>query len=109
MFDVNKKTIREEAQRKNKKGYQIIIKDLDSGEEVVNCQTKAIIGAYETKSPIGGATAANGIIVTSCNTATIMGVIEAADNTVTEAKKKVIGDLPPEVLLAALLSGGSRE
>ena len=108
MFEKTKKTISEENHN-NKKGFQIIIKNLDNGEEVVNCQTRAIIGAYQTKSPEGGAIAASGMIITSCNTATLMATIEAAGDTVTEAKKKVIGDLPPKLLLAALLSGGSRE
>lgn len=35
-----------------------------------------------------------------------MGVIKAAEETITSAKKKLIEGLPPEVLLAALLSGG---
>lgn len=53
MFDKTKKTISEENHN-NKKGFQIIVKNLDNGEEVVNCQTRAIIGAYQTKSPEGG-------------------------------------------------------
>lgn len=57
----------------------------------------------------GGGVEANGIVVTSCNTSTLIGTIEAADKAISETKKKVIEGLPPEVLLAALLSGGSRE
>lgn len=53
MFDELKKII-EESKHKNKNGFQIIVKDLDNGKEVVNCLTKAIIGAYETESPEGG-------------------------------------------------------
>lgn len=106
MFDEIKRIVDESRKHNNKNGFQIIVKNLDNGEEVVNCLTKAIIGAYETESPEGGAVAAKGLIITSCNTPTLMGVIKAAEETVTDAKKKLIEGLPPEIILAALLSGG---
>ena len=105
MFERNT-TVKSET-HDNKKGFRIIIKNLDNGEEVVNSVTKAIIGAYAGENQRGGE--ANGIVVTSCNTSTLIGTIEAADKAISETKKKVIEGLPPEVLLAALLSGGSRE
>ena len=105
MFERNT-TVKSET-HDNKKGFRIIIKNLDNGEEVVNSVTKAIIGAYAGENQRG--VEANGIVVTSCNTSTLIGTIEAADKAISETKKKVIEGLPPEVLLAALLSGGSRE
>ena len=106
MFERNT-TVKSET-HDNKKGFRIIIKNLDNGEEVVNSVTKAIIGAYAGENQRGGVEA-NRIVLTSCNTSTLIGTIEAADKAISETKKKVIEGLPPEVLLAALLSGGSRE
>lgn len=54
MFDEIKRIVDESRKTNNKNGFQIIVKNLDNGEEVVNCLTKAIIGAYETESPEGG-------------------------------------------------------
>lgn len=52
MFDKNT-TIKSETHN-NKKGFQIIIKNLDNGEEVVNSTTRAIIGAYAGDVKRGG-------------------------------------------------------
>lgn len=106
MFDEIKSILDESHKNNNKNGFQIIVKNLDNGEEVVNCLTRAIIGAYETELPEGGAVAAKSLIITSCNAPTLMGVIKATEEVVTDAKKKLIEGLPPEVVLAALLSGG---
>lgn len=54
MFDEIKRIVDESRKTNNKNGFQIIVKNLDNGEEVVNCFTKAVIGAYETESPEGG-------------------------------------------------------
>ena len=52
MFESNE-TIKSET-HDNKKGFRIIIKNLDNGEEVVNSVTKAIIGAYAGENLRGG-------------------------------------------------------
>lgn len=52
MFERNT-TIKSET-HDNKKGFHIIIKNLDNGEEVVNSVTKAIIGAYAGENQRGG-------------------------------------------------------
>lgn len=81
--------LREEESVKNEKGYQIIIKNLDNGEEVVNEKTRAIIGAYQTETPEGKeGVAVQSITVTSCNSATLIATIEAADKVIEATKKK---------------------
>lgn len=99
--------LRAEEIAKNEKGYQIIIKNLDNGEEVVNEKTRAIIGAYQTETPEGKeGVAVQSITVTSCNTATLIATIEAADKVIEATKKRVIegviGDNPIAALLALL-------
>lgn len=106
MFGRTEKTV-ESKTNKNKNGYQIIIRDLDNGEEIVNSTTRAVIGAYEDGQR-GGVISVEGIVVTSCNTPTLIGTIEVAEKAVAQTKKTIIDNLPPEVLLAALL-GGKRE
>ena len=54
MFERNT-TVKSET-HDNKKGFRIIIKNLDNGEEVVNSVTKAIIGAYAGENQRGGGT-----------------------------------------------------
>lgn len=99
------KVLREEN-RGNVNGYQIIIKNLDTGEVEVDETTRAIIGAFETKTPEEDCIAARSIVVTSCNTATLISVIEAADKVIETTKKRVIegvvGDSPIAALLAML-------
>lgn len=99
--------LREEESVKSEKGYQIIIKNLDNGEEVVNEKTRAIIGAYQTETPEGKeGVAVQSITVTSCNSATLIATIEAADKVIEATKKRVIegviGDSPIAALLALL-------
>lgn len=99
--------LREEESVKNEKGYQIIIKNLDNGEEVVNEKTRAIIGAYQTETPEEKeGVAVQSITVTSCNSATLIATIEAADKVIEATKKRVIegviGDSPIAALLALL-------
>lgn len=99
------KVLREEN-RGNVNGYQIIIKNLDTGEVEVDETTRAIIGAFETKTPEEDCIGAQSIVVTSCNTATLISVIEAADKVIKTTKKRVIegvvGDSPIAALLAML-------
>lgn len=103
MFD-EVKTIKESDDSfKNKKGFQITIKNLDTEEIISDYKTRAIIGAFAEEVSPNGAIAATGIMYASCDTKTLIGTIEAADKTVSQAKAKVIGDLPPELLLAAIL------
>lgn len=97
-------TVLKEESRKNKNGYRIIIKNLDTGEEEVNEITRAIIGAYQTELPKGEeGIAVQSVAVTSCNTATLIATIEGASKVVEETKKRVvkqIGDVSVDALLS---------
>lgn len=103
MFDEIKNIKEDNSNCKSKKGFQITVKNLDTGETIFDSKTNAIIGAYAVGAE-GGAIATSGIIVASCNTPTLMATIDATDKVSAEAKKKVIDGMPPEVLLAALMS-----
>lgn len=86
-----KTKVLKEENKKNEKGYQIIIKNLDTGEDEINETTRAIIGAFAIKTPEGvKGIDVQSIVVTSCNTATLIATIEGADKVVAEAKSKVI-------------------
>lgn len=88
----------------NKKGFRIVIENLDTGERVVDSRTRAIIGAFENGTS-EEAVAAQGIIVTSCNTKVLMGVIEAADKTIASSKKRVVENFFSGGGIEALLKG----
>lgn len=75
----------------NKKGFRIVIENLDTGERVVDSRTRAIIGAFENGTS-EEVVATQGIIIASCNTKVLMDVIEAADKTIVFSKKRVIND-----------------
>lgn len=97
--------LREEESVKNEKGYQIIIKNLDNGEEVVNEKTRAIIGAYQTETPEGKeGVSVQSITVTSCNTATLIATIETVDKVIKAIKKRVIEGVIGDSFIAALLA-----
>lgn len=102
MFDEIKE-VKTEKLKMSKKGFQITVKNLDTGEVLIDSKTRAVIGAYE-EGVERGAISVNGIVVTSCNTQTLMATIKGAESAVRETKKKVIEGLPPELLLAALFS-----
>lgn len=91
----------------NKKGFQLIVRNLDTGEDEFNVTTRAIVGAYATDLVIKGAVAAGGIVVTSCDTQTFIGTIEAAERTVEKAKETVIKQEFPKILAEIL--GGKNE
>lgn len=97
--------LREEESVKNEKGYQIIIKNLDNGEEVVNEKTRAIIGAYQTETPEEKeGVSVHSIIATSCNTATLIATIETVDKVIKATKKRVIEGVIGDSFIAALLA-----
>lgn len=96
MFDKIKEVKTEEI-NESKKGFQITVKNLDTGEILIDSATKCIIGAYEGGKE-GDAVCAKGIVVTSCNTQTLVGTIETADSAVAETKKKIIERVLPQLL-----------
>lgn len=99
---MSEKIVENDTGIKSKKGFQITVKNLDTDEVIIDKQTRAIIGAF-TEDGENGKVNGRGIIITSCKTNELIGAINCADDTVSDAKKRVIGDLPPELLLAAIL------
>lgn len=59
------------------------------------------------KSIINGTMSAGGVVVTSCDTQTFIGTIEAAERTVKKAKETVIKQEFPKILAEIL--GGKNE
>lgn len=65
---------------KQTKGYQIIIKDLDTGKTVHDETANAIIAGVDTAS----------IVLTKANVMEIDSAVNSAENAVKETKKSVI-------------------
>ena len=99
------KVLKEEEGIKNEKGYQIIIKNLDNDEEVVNETTRVIIGAYQTETLEGKeGVVVQSINIASCNTATLIATIEAADKIIEKTKERVVKELAGDNPLMALFA-----
>lgn len=90
-------TIKDEK-KDNKNGYQIIIKNLDNGEEVINVKTRAIIGAYATELGLGDVLSSSGICLTSCNSATLLATIKGAEKVAEQIKNKMFEEIMPDLL-----------
>lgn len=82
-----------------KKGFQIIVKSLDSGEVLLDKKTKCIIGSIALEE-FGEN---QGLIMANCNTPTLITTIESADKTILEAKKRVVNSSNFDDLLGSLI------
>lgn len=78
-----------ESIKDNKKGFRIVIENLDTGERVVDSRTRAVIGAFAEGVDDKGV-AVRGIIVSSCKTPVLVATIEGASKSVEAAKEQVI-------------------
>lgn len=99
-----------EQLKDNKKGFRIIIENLDTGERITDTRAKAIIGAYaeaitDESVSVGAITAA------SCETRAVIATVEGAEKVIEQTKKSVVerffssgGGI--ETLLKGLLGGG---
>lgn len=97
--------LREEESVKSEKGYQIIIKNLDNGEEMVNEKTRVIIGAYQTETLEGKeGVVVKSINIASCNAVTLIATIEAADKIIEKTKERVVKELAGDNPLMALFA-----
>lgn len=96
----------------NKKGFRIIIENLDTGERITDARAKAIIGAYaETITDEGVSVGA--ITVASCETKAVMATVNGVEKVIEQTKQNIVekffssgGGI--EALLKGLL-GGSDE
>lgn len=102
-----KEFVAKDEKHNNKKGFQLIVKNLDTGKDEFNVTTRAIVGAYAIDIGINGTMSAGGVVVTSCDTQTFIGTIEAAERTVAKAKETVIKQEFPKILAEIL--GGKNE
>lgn len=90
-------------EKKNEKGYRLIVENLDTGEREFDIETRAIIGAAHGTDENG----THGIVVTSCSTKMLIETILGAENTIKCAKKALIEKNPMlALLLLSDLAGG---
>ena len=93
-------------EKKNEKGYRLIVENLDTGEREFDIETRAIIGAAQGTDENG----THGIVVTSCSTKMLIETILGAENTIKCAKKALIEKNPMlALLLLSDLAGGGRQ
>ncbi|MBO7213981.1 MAG: hypothetical protein J6V66_00640 [Clostridia bacterium] len=77
--------IKGEANFKN--GFQIIITNLDNGEELLNEKSNAIIGAISEENRN------RGIAFTACNAYTLISVVGVAKEVIEDTKKELINQV----------------
>ena len=95
----------------NKKGFRIIIENLDTGERITDARAKAIIGAYAEAITDEGVLV--GAITAACETRAIIATVEGVEKVIEQTKKNVVSDFFSsgggiEALLKGLI-GGSNE
>ena len=93
-----KEFVVKDEKHNNAKGFQLIIRNLTTGKDEVNVATRAIVGAYSIDIGVSDSVSASGVVVTSCDTPTLIGTIEAAERTVEKAKETVIEWALPMIL-----------
>ena len=96
----------------NKKGFRIIIENLDTGERITDARAKAIIGAYAEAITDEGVSV-GAITVASCETKAVMATVDGLEQAIDQPKKNILetffssgGGI--EALLKGLI-GGSDE
>lgn len=99
-----KELVVKDETKKNEKGYELIIKNLDNGEEVVKVKTRAIIGSYATEIGVEGMLSSAGLCITSCDGKTLMATVQGAERVMERIKDKMLGDIMPDFIKAFLES-----
>lgn len=81
--------VREEFKNnKHKKGFRLIVKDIETGDIIMNEAINAFVGAWAKKVPDGVVGAAT--LISACNTQTLFSAIENAEKAIEQAKQQVI-------------------
>lgn len=81
--------VREEFKNsKHKKGFRLIVKDIETGDILMNEAINAFVGAWAKKVSDGVVGAAT--LISACNTQTLITAIENAEKAVEQAKQQII-------------------
>lgn len=81
--------VREEFKNnKHKKGFRLIVRDIETGDIIMNEAINAFVGAWAKKVPDGVVGAAT--LISACNTQTLFSAIENAEKAIEQAKQQVI-------------------
>lgn len=81
--------VREEFKNsKHKKGFRLIVKDIETGDILMNEAINAFVGAWAKKVSDGVVGAAT--LISACNTQTLITAIENAEKAIEQAKQQVI-------------------
>ena len=73
----------------NKKGFRIIIENLDTGERITDARAKAIIGAYAEAITDEGVSV-GAITVASCETKAVMATVDGLEKVIEQTKKNIV-------------------
>lgn len=81
--------VREEFKNsKHKKGFRLIVKDIETGDILMNEAINAFVGAWAKKVSDGVVGAAT--LISACNAQTLITAIENAEKAVEQAKQQII-------------------
>lgn len=72
----------------NKKGFRIIIENLDTGERITDARAKAIIGAYAEAITDEGVSV-GAITVASCETKAVIATVDGLEKVIEQTKKNI--------------------
>ncbi len=95
-------SVREDfVNRKHKKGFRLIVKDIETGSIIMNEAIDVFVGAWAKKMREGCAGAST--LISSCNSATLISAIENAEDAIKEAKDQLISGMVKDPEIASEL------
>ena len=81
--------VREEFKNsKHKKGFRLIVKDIETGDILMNEAINAFVVAWAKK--VSDGVVGTAMLISACNTQTLITAIENAEKAVEQAKQQII-------------------
>lgn len=90
--------------RTHEKGFRVIVKDIETGDILMNEAVSAFVGGWAKKTKDGAVGAST--LISACGTATLISAIESAEEAVKEAKKNVVDGCMKNPDIASLVLSG---
>lgn len=73
---------------KHEKGFRLIVKDIETGDIIINEAINVLVGGWAKKTSAGAVGAA--MVVTACNAPTIVSAVESAEEAVEQARLSTV-------------------
>lgn len=105
------KTKKEFKNIKHEKGFRLIVKDIETGDIIINEAINALVGGWAKKTSVGAVGAA--MVVMACNAPTIVSAVASAEEAVEQAKLSTVEGVLKnhdvlEELLSKIILGGKK-